>query len=498
MTTKKQVFRLDLYESLLTGRERLLARAGEVGKALGIPDELRGALGTCGASSALPGTIRQDVVEAMMRVAESFVSPRALGDEIRRLVKSVYGDAYDAAPANSCEAALEVAYDALLAPPQLGRGDSYRARCIGLLERHAEHHLSYGRPFPPRYKEVFAERGSTAGELGITGRRVLNTDVVMVPMEGARYDLHGPKMLQAPLLLETDANRTVATLKRVAQIHAANLVGFVTLGYDTPGYGYGAKDGNGAPTIQCAIAGMAAEYGVPYVVDNAWGAPFVGSDIRKLGADLMLYSMDKVAGAPTSGLVIGREDAMVNVRRALGYHSERFGTVSAHGKGAHAAADPGKLSLAGMVHVLRVLRDTPQRLTEPVDLTHQIVLEEYARYQGQLGPDIVITKSYNMGGVEVNYQRTWDRGGFGIPMFTNEDRIAGVNLMGHMLSRMGVVLSQAEDGNVILMPGLGTIESDGKVIESRMRLVIRAVFSTLVLLKEWAQEQEQESLGDPA
>src|SRR5690606_21756707 len=123
----------------------------------------------------------------------------------------------------------------------------------------------------------------------------------------------------------------------------ADLAGFVTLGYDTPGYGYGEKDESGASRIQSAIGALAASYDVPYVVDNAWGAPFIGSDPRKLGADVMLFSMDKVAGAPTSGLVIGRDTSMVNVRRALGFHSERFGTISSHGKGAHASADPGKL-----------------------------------------------------------------------------------------------------------------------------------------------------------
>jgi hypothetical protein len=312
---------MDLYESLAAGREVLLAQAAEAAKSLGIPDELQGRLGTCGASSALPGSIRADVIEAMAKVADDFVSPRALGDEIRRLVKSVYGDEYDAAATNSCEAALEISFDALLAPPQLGRGDTYRARCIGLLERHAEHQLSYGRPFPPRHKEVFAERGTTAGELGITGRRMLATDIVMVPMAGARYELHGPKMVAAPLLMETDAQQTITACTRAASIHAANLSGFLSLGYDTPGYGYAEKDANGAPAIQAAIGRLAAEYGVPYVVDNAWGVPFAGSDPRKIGADLMLYSMDKVAGAPTSGLVIGREEAILNVRRALGVHS---------------------------------------------------------------------------------------------------------------------------------------------------------------------------------
>jgi hypothetical protein len=480
---------MDLYDRMVTQRDALLARAEDIGRSLGIPAELQGKIGTSGASSALPGTIRLDVIEAMSSIAASFVSLRSLGDEIRRLVKSVYGDDYDAAATNSCEAALQVVYDALLTPPQLGRGDTYRARCIGLLERHAEHHLSYGRPFPPKYKEVFADRGSTAGELGINGRRALNTDVVLVPIAGARYELHGPKMIQSPLLLDTDAQQTIVAVTRAARIHEANLVGFVTLGYDTAGYGYGEKDAQGAPVIQSAIGALARSYDVPYVVDNAWGVPFVGSDPRKLGADVMLYSMDKVSGAPTSGLMIGREGAMVNVRRALGWHSERYGTVSAHGKGAHASADPGKLSLAALVHVLRVSRDEPERLTAPIDATLQIVLDEYERFSSRLGLAFVISKSYNMGGVEINYQRTWDGGNTGIPMFTNEDRIAGVGLLGLVMRCMGVVLSQSEDGNVIIMPGLGTVDRNGALLEEPMRMVVRALFSSLAMLGEWAQER---------
>lgn len=482
--------RLDLYDTFVARKDAFLARAEQAGRSLDIPADLHGRLGTSGAASALPGTIRADVVDAMVRVANSFVSMRTMGDEVRRLVKSVYGDGYDAVATNSCEAALEIAYDALLAPPQMGRGETYRARCIGLLERHAEHHLSYGRPFPPKYKEVFADRGSTAGELGLGGRRALNTDVVMVPMAGARYELHGPKMTAAPLLLETDAARTIAAVERAAGVHAAQLAGFLTLGYDTPGYGYGEKDEAGAPRIQSAIGAMAAARDVPYVVDNAWGAPFIGSDPRKLGADVMLYSMDKVSGAPTSGLVIGREGAMVNVRRAIGFHSERFGTVSSHGKGAHASADPGKLSLAALVHVLRVLRDDPGRVTDPIDATHAIVQDEYPRWRDRLGPAFVITKSYNLGGVEINYERTWADGALGIAMFTNEDRIAGANMMGLALAKMGVVLSQAEDGNIIITPGLGTVDADGSLIEPRMRMVVRAVFAVLALMREWVAEQQ--------
>ncbi len=480
------VHRMDLYARLLEDREVLCGLAAQAGARLQIPAELKGLIGTSGASSALPGSIRQDVLEAMSSVSADFVSPKALGDEIRRLVKSVYGDGYDAAVVNSCEAALSVAYDALLTPPQLGRGAPYRARCIGLIERHAEHHLSYGRPFPPRYKEIFADRGTTAGEFGLGGRRAMETDIVMVPMAGARYDAHGPKMTPCPLLMETDSSRAVAALRTAADIHAADLAGFVTLGYDTPGYGYGDKNAHGVPAIQAAVGDLAQHFGVPYVVDNAWGVPFVGTDPRLVGADVMLYSMDKVAGGPTSGLIVGRENAMVNVRRALGVHSERFGPGSAHGKGVYASVDPGRLSLAALVQVLRVLRDEPERLRGPIDATHRIVLDAYEQHANSLGPGFLITKSYNLGGVEINYERSWSGSDPGLPIFSNEDRIAGAHVLGQMMARMGVLLIQSEDGNIVLTPGLGTLDRQGVLREDRMRHVVEALFTALGLLREWA------------
>ena len=74
-------------------------------------------------------------------------------------------------------------------------------------------------------------------------------------------------------------------------------------------------------------------------------------------------------------------------------------------------------------------------------------------------------------------------------MFTNEDRIAGVGLLGLVMRCMGVVLSQSEDGNVIIMPGLGTVDRNGALLEEPMRMVVRALFSSLAMLGEWAQER---------
>ena len=480
--------RLGLYEFLVARRDDILDEAKAAAAEIAVPDELKGRIGPSGSNSALPGTMRRDImaeIEAgMMRVQ----SPRELGDEIRRIVKSVYGDEYDAAPTNSCEAALGVAFDALLTPPSMGGGQPYRARVVGLLERHAEHQLSYGRPFPPFHKDAFADRGAIAGEFGLLGRRREQTDCVFVPMAGARYELHGAKMHASPLLMETRAGDTADAVARAAAIHARDLTGFVSLGYDTPGYGQSERGGDGAPELLRRIGAEAAGYGVPYVCDNAWGTPFLGTDPRAIGADAMLFSLDKVSGAPTSGLIIGREWPMVGIRRALGVHSERFGTSSAHGKSSHVAADPGKMSMLGIVAALRMLRDAPERFTGPIDATHAVVEDEVARWRGRLPEGLVVTKSYNLGGVEINYERTWQAGSGrpGIPIFTNEDRIAGAQIMNLAMAKMGVLPGQAEDANAIFNPGLGTVDDQGTLIEERMRLVVRATLRTMELMFDWA------------
>ncbi len=485
-----QTGRFDLYDFLARHKSEIVAEAETIGKDLAIPDKLRDRLGSTGANSALPGTLRRRCLDAIDDGMSSIQSPKEIGDDIRRLVKSVYGDEYDAVPTNSCESALLVTYDALLTPPKVGPGEPYRSRVVGLVERHAEHHLSYGRPFPPRYKDGFADRGATAGELGLIGRAQYATDCVMVPMSGARYELHGIKMHPTPLLMETDAERTTEAIKRAASIQASNLSGFVTLGYDTIGYGYGEKADCDVPMLQKNIGNLAALCGVPYITDNAWGLPFVGADLRKLGADVMLYSMDKVGGAPTSGLIIGKEWPMVNIRRAMGVHGERFGTPSAHGKGLHVHADPGKMSMLGLLAALRILKDEPESITESIDDIFDIVTDEHSRMKGNLPDGIVITKSYNFGGVEVNYEGTWraSNGGakIGIPIFNNEDRVAGSNILSHVTAAMGILPGVTDDANVIINPGLGTSDSNGQLIEENMRLVARGMFRAFALMADWA------------
>src|SRR5690348_539428 len=217
-------YKIDLYAHLAEHRERLFSEADKLASTLGVPAELKGQFGVSGTNSSFPGLLRRDITDAMSAASRSVMPLSRLGDEIRRTVKSVYGDEYDAAPANSCEALLWVTYDALLTPPMFGRGEPYRVRCVAPIERHIEHHLSYGRPFPPKYKDMFADRGATSGELGLLGRRNLGTEIVFVELAGARYELHGLKYYPSPLLMNVDAQASAAALRQASEVHRADLV----------------------------------------------------------------------------------------------------------------------------------------------------------------------------------------------------------------------------------------------------------------------------------
>jgi len=294
-------------------------------------------------------------------------------------------------------------------------------------------------------------------------------------MEGARYEIHGIKQHPAVLLAGVDAKKTLARIEQIAARHAPFLTAFTSLGYDTPGYGYGEQDADGTPLLQKGLARLARDYGVPYIVDNAWGVPFLGADPRKLGADVMTYSMDKAAGAPTVGLLIGREDVMVPIRRALGYHSDRSGAGFSYGKAAYVTNDPGKEALVGLIAALKILRDRPRLMTAPLDRLFAIVKEECRALPKRFQPDLRISKSPNSLAVEINYQNTWKPGRPGIPIFTIEDMYAGTNIFQAGMAQMGIIPTIAYDANIFISLGLGTLDPDGNLLEHETRLMVKAM-----------------------
>jgi hypothetical protein len=466
-------YRFQMYRKLQAAIPAIYADAKKAAETLNIPAELKGAIGLNGAISGCPSPLREDIEKAMAAEGRKVVPLAVYVEQIREIVKDVYGDEYDAAPINTCEAGLWTTFDCLMTPPSQGRGDNYRTRYVAPYERHIHHQASYGRPFPPRYKDILADRGSTAGELGFYGKRQNNFDTVLVPMEGADYTVHGIKSHPVPLMKNLKVKESLAALEKAAERNATMLAGFASLGYDTPGYGYGDKDKDGTPKLTKGIGALAKSYNVPYIIDNAWGLPFVGTNIKKVGADIMIYSMDKATGSPTGALIIGKEDVMVSIRRALGMHGQRYGTTSSYGKAAYVAMDPGKEGLSGQVAALKVLRDNPIVVTKSASDLYQIVVEEFGKIDSRIRPFFKIYKSDNSNAVEVNYEDSWKDGKLGIPIFSIEDMYAGSNLFQDGMSQMGIIPTIAYDANFFISPGLGTTDDHGQLIPERARMVVR-------------------------
>jgi len=479
-------FKFQMYKHLQENSANIYSEAKKAANEIGIPSDLKGKFGLTGAVSGCHGLCHKEVREAMDKSGLTIIPNKYLDEEVREIVKDVYGDEYDAAAINTCEAAVWVTFDVLATPPMQGRGNNYRARYLAPYERHLHHQGGYGRPFPGRYKDLFADRGCTSGELGFYGKRLDNLDAVFVRLSGAKYECHGIKYHPAVLLHDVDPEASLKEFEFIAERHSSLLTAITSLGYDTPGYGYGVKDERGTPLLQKLLASLAHKYQIPYIIDNAWGAPFIGTDIRETNADVMQFSMDKASAGPTAGLIIGKEEFMVPIRRALGIHGDRWGTVSSHGKAAYVTVDPGKEALVGVIAALKVLRDKPEKVKKPVDDLYKIVKEEFAQINPKLRNEFTFTKSYNSAVVEVNYEKSWRNGGLKIPIFTIEDMYAGSNILQAGLGVMGLIPTVAYDANIMISPGCGTTDEEGNLIEERARWAAKAMVKMIEITCKYA------------
>jgi hypothetical protein len=479
-------YKFRMYEKLQKNKSAIFSELEKQAEVIGLPSNLKGNIGL-GGGSGTPPTVPKDVIDAIYDASRKVISLASLADTLRELVKDVYGDEYDAAPLSTAEAACWVTMEALVAPPIQGRGDLYRSAYIAPYERHLHHQGGYGRPFPPRYKDLFADRGVTAGEYGVQGKRLTNLETIFVPLEGARYEAHGIKYGIIPMLTKVDPKASIERIKRVAEIHADRLSAITSIGYDTIGYGYGLKDKNGTPLLQKNIGEFARDFNIPYICDNARGLPFIGTDPRLNHADIIFYSMDKAAEGPTSGLIIGKEDVMIPVRRALGLHGSREGTTSSYGKSAYVMVDVGKEALVGQIVALKKLKERPDDVRKKIDQFHKIVSEEFSQSDIIPKDGVHITKSINCAAVEVNYVDTWNDGEMGIPIFSIEDMYAGSNLIQGGIAKMGIKPPLCYDGNLMIVLGQGNLDEEGELIQDTMRFAVKGLVKTLEILIKWSK-----------
>jgi hypothetical protein len=468
-------YKIEMYQHLSEVKGKIYEEGKKIPSEIGMPEELLGQVGLSGTVSECHGFLSKKVTDAVEAGNRKVVNSGSLDYEVRKLVKSYYGDDYDAVTASTCEALLLVGFETLYAPPIAGRGENYRARYIAPYERHAHHQAGYGRPFPPKYKDIYADRGVTAGEYGQMGKRLANLETVLVPMVGAQYDSHGMRYHPCTLLSHVDGKATAEKVAKTAKRHEENLSGFASMGYTNPSYGYKDVDSDGVPVLQKALAELGKEYDVPYMIDNAGAIPFQCTDIREIGADLMTFSMDKMGGAPTCGLAIGTEQTISPLSRALGTAGPRAGGVISHGKAMFVQMDPGKESLLGLIAALEILIEKKDQFRKNCDTFHEIVVDEFSKIDQGLMEGVVIDKDYSSCGVEVNYQDTWKDGRMGWPIFPIEDLYAGTALPHAGMKAMGIIPCIPYDANIRMSLGLGTTDENGDIIEDNTRWVVRAL-----------------------
>jgi hypothetical protein len=479
----KAKYRFQWYQDIYNSMPKILGEAQEAAKELGL-DKLKDKIGLYSGSSSCPGPLPNYVLDAIIRANQTPVLPmRKVEDNLRELIKDIYGDDYDSAVTNTCESALRVCFETLFAPPTLRKGDAYRARYIAPYGEDIEFMAGYGRPFPPKYKNLFIDRTSAAGELGVEGKSLPNLDSVIVRLEGTKYEVHGIKFNPVPLMIRTDAEKSIQKMAEVAARHAESLSGFESIGYDTPGYGYSEKDENGIPKLKKLMGQLADSYDVPYLVDSASCLPVIGISPEDIEADVMVWSMDKAARAPACGLIVGKEEIMVPIRKGLGLGGQRYGETSSHSKAVFSLCDPGRDAVVGLIAVLKTLRDDPNKIKRPIDRFHDIIVEEFKAFQPSRFRDkLVITKSYMMGGTELNYELTWDEGDFGIPIFSCEDLFIKTHPMMAAQEEMGVSPATIYSGNMFLGPGLGTLDENAELNEEYATLAAKALVKSVEIV----------------
>ena len=476
-------YRYKFYQKIYEKISDIRRDAKKVGEGIGVGD-LRNEIGLYTGSSSCPGPMAKSAIEAIVEANKTPIMPlRNVEDQLRDLVKDLFGDDFDGASVCTCEAALRVCFEILFSPPTMRKGDSYRARYIVPYEEDFDFTGFYGRPFPPKYKNLITDRSASAGELGIEGKSISNLESILIKLYGARYEVHGIKYNTVPLLTRTDSQKSYERIVEKANMHSHLLSGFATIGYDTPGYGYSEKDEKGVPTLKKLIGNFAVELDLPYLIDCASGVPSFGYKLEDVNADVMMWSMDKMVHAPTSGLIVGKEEAMVPIRKGLGLGGQRYGEVSSHSKGVFSCFDPGRDALIGQISILETLRDEPNKIKRPIDDMHRLIEKEFN--SSTLDPfkdDLIITKSYTMGGIEVNYSETWHEDNFGIPIFTSEDLFANTNPIMIATEEMGIYPPLIYSGNIFLGPGLGNLDEDGELIKEDTSIALRGLVKSIELV----------------
>lgn len=362
--------------------------------------------------------------------------PAALFEDMRKLVKEAYGDAYDVLSVSSPEAALYLAFTSAFSPPE-DPGPAYRAGYITLWEKHASVQAAFGCPFPPWYEKLIF-----SGRHRDPSYRSYSTPLtaLVVPPQGAVYQNHGISYRPVPLLSRTEPEASLELLAVTAEAHVQTLAGFSSMGYDTPGYGCGIAHESKVPLLLKGIGELSDEFGVPYILNCHQGLPFLGPDISAIGATLAVYDLAARFGPAAGALIIGVEPFV----RLLGNVPAEAGT------GTGRPLDMTEV-LPVQYRVLNHIARNKTVLTNRINEAYSIVARELEEAPEKLRQGIQLSRSYANAAVELNYEGTWAQAR-GFPIFTEEDTRAGRNPIHRGVRQMGIQGIYSLDGSIYISP----------------------------------------------
>jgi len=110
----KQRYKFQWYQEIHNKLPKIHEDARAATKELEL-EKLRGRVGLYPSSSSYAGALPSYILQAIAEANQIPVSSmRQLGDQLREVVKDVYGGEYDAAATNTCESALRVSYATFL------------------------------------------------------------------------------------------------------------------------------------------------------------------------------------------------------------------------------------------------------------------------------------------------------------------------------------------------------------------------------------------------
>jgi hypothetical protein len=363
-------------------------------------------------------------------------------NRIRELVKDTYGDAYDACPTVSTSAALALCR-AVAIPDgtQPDRNGNVAGSLAVVVPRQKPSELLAGfRPLPPKYGLVpgFSAHGETKVGPGPLA-------AVLVPLSGASYSYHGIVPGPVAMLANAQSGPSLQGVAAAAEACYPHLAGIMALGTAVPGCGFTEANDDGVPELHAGLGEIAAEFDVPFLVDNTPGTPFLGPDLSKAMVSAAVFGPFGPGGP---GLLIGVEELVIPMLELAGGGGHK-GPSRVSAGGTSPPVLPSKDSLRDTVELMTEARRNPEPFGRVVDRIYDTAVSGFAHLEDDFKRALRFKKNYAGLSVEVNYEDTWNEG-MGFPVFSGQDALAGTHLLREGLKRMGVTSISTADAAIVI------------------------------------------------